>query len=119
MWTYSFTVCPRADYSRLYVPDHPSVNDIVRPGETISSSLYERRPGGKGANQALAVSRAGGHGRVDLVGCIGPDPDGAWVTKFLSENGVNVEGVISVSVVRSYAMSLASTSSSVFYLFIG
>ncbi|TDL27796.1 hypothetical protein BD410DRAFT_330482 [Rickenella mellea] len=36
------------------------VSSIVRPGETISSERYERRAGGKGANQASAVAKAGG-----------------------------------------------------------
>lgn len=36
-----------------------SVNDFVRPGETISSNTYEIKIGGKGLNQSVAISKAG------------------------------------------------------------
>ncbi|KAK0476063.1 Ribokinase-like protein [Armillaria novae-zelandiae] len=66
------------------------VKDIVRPGETISSNHLEKRAGGKGANQAVAVTRAGG--QVDLVGAIGRD--GIWVKSQLENAGVDVSGVL-------------------------
>ncbi|PBK71843.1 Ribokinase-like protein [Armillaria solidipes] len=66
------------------------VKDIVRPGETISSNNLEKRAGGKGANQAVAVARAGG--QVDLVGAIGRD--GIWVKSQLENAGVDVSGVL-------------------------
>ncbi|TFK52880.1 Ribokinase-like protein [Heliocybe sulcata] len=66
------------------------VRDIVRAGETTSSSGIETRAGGKGANQAVAVAKAGGH--VDLVGAVGKD--GLWVLRQLQEGlGVNVDEV--------------------------
>ncbi|KAJ7489193.1 Ribokinase-like protein [Mycena latifolia] len=65
------------------------VKDIVRPGETISSDHLVKRPGGKGANQAVAVARAGAI--VDLVGAVGQD--GLWVRDELRESGVGVEAV--------------------------
>lgn len=76
-----------------------SVNHIVRPGETIASTAYERRTGGKGANQAVAVARAGG--RVVLDGRVGRD--GKNVVKEIYDHGVDVSGVEIVA---------ASTSSS-------
>ena len=36
-----------------------SVNDFVRPGETISSNTYEIMIGGKGLNQSVGISKAG------------------------------------------------------------
>lgn len=66
-----------------------SVNHIVRPGETIASTAYERRTGGKGANQAVAVARAGG--RVVLDGRVGRD--GKNVVKEIYDHGVDVSGV--------------------------
>ncbi len=66
------------------------MKDIVRPGETISSNNLEKRAGGKGANQAVAVARAGG--QVDLVGAIGRD--GIWVKSQLENAGVDVSGVL-------------------------
>jgi len=65
------------------------VKDIVRPGETISSTSLSRRAGGKGANQAVAVAKAGGN--VTLIGAIGQD--GAWVKDQLKSFGVEVEGI--------------------------
>ncbi len=62
------------------------VNHIALPGETIASSSYQRLCGGKGLNQSVAASRAGA--MVLHVGSVGED--GAFLTHFLSENGVNV-----------------------------
>ncbi|KAI0049496.1 Ribokinase-like protein [Auriscalpium vulgare] len=68
------------------------VDDIVRPGQTISSTGYERRAGGKGANQAAAVARAGAS--VNIVGAVGDD--GAWLVQQLKGIGVSVGGVTTV-----------------------
>ncbi|KZP17044.1 Ribokinase-like protein [Athelia psychrophila] len=65
------------------------VKDIVRPGETISSSSLSKRSGGKGANQAVAVAKAGG--AVSLVGAIGPDGDS--VKDNIAQFGVDVQGI--------------------------
>jgi ribokinase len=80
----------------------PVVQDAVRPGQTISSTKFERRAGGKGANQAAAVARAGGS--VSLVGAVGED--GAWLVRNLEGYGVSTAN-ISVVQVR-YAPSLPS-----------
>jgi ribokinase len=80
------------------------VKDIVRPGETISSDNPEKRAGGKGANQAMAVARAGGV--VDLVAAVGKD--GEWVRDQLKDSGVGVDAVSIVSKVRSRIFSLFS-----------
>ncbi|XAO25597.1 hypothetical protein I312_104425 [Cryptococcus bacillisporus CA1280] len=60
---------------------------IVRPGETISSTGLTKRAGGKGANQAFAVARAGG--QVELDGAIGDD--GMWVKEMLESAGVGTD----------------------------
>ena len=67
-----------------------SVPTVVQPGETLSSTHYERRSGGKGANQAAAIAKAGGS--VTLVGAVGSDGD--WVLKNLKAIGVDVAYVI-------------------------
>lgn len=66
----------------------------MRPGETISSSSLFKRSGGKGANQAVAVAKAGG--AVSLVGAIGPD--GASVKDNIAQFGVDVQGIELVQV---------------------
>lgn len=65
------------------------LSHIVRPGETISSHGFVRKAGGKGANQALAVARAGGS--VHLDAAVGTD--GQWIKDDLQAGGVSVERV--------------------------
>lgn len=44
---------------------------LPRPGETIGDAGFQRVPGGKGANQAVAAARLGAH--VTFIGCVGDD----------------------------------------------
>lgn len=67
----------------------------MRTGETISSHAYENRVGGKGANQAIAIVRAGG--TVQFYGIIGKD--GIWIRDSMVNYGIDVSGII-VSDVR-------------------
>jgi ribokinase len=70
------------------------VQDVVRPGQTISSTKIERRGGGKGANQAVAVARASG--AVSLVGAVGED--GTWLVRDLEGRGVSTANISVVQV---------------------
>ena len=63
-----------------------NVNHFVTPGETISSSIHEVFPGGKGLNQSIALARGGGE--VYHVGNIGID--GVWLKELLEKNNINV-----------------------------
>jgi ribokinase len=47
------------------------VESLPRPGETVTDAAFERHPGGKGANQAVAAARLGA--RVRFVGAVGRD----------------------------------------------
>lgn len=62
------------------------VEDFVRVGETISSLGFEAFPGGKGLNQSVAASKAGG--RVFHVGAVGAD--GTILLQNLIEAGADV-----------------------------
>ncbi|GAA5824577.1 hypothetical protein JCM3770_000551 [Rhodotorula araucariae] len=65
----------------FFVVDH-----IVRSGETIASTEYSRRAGGKGANQAVAAAKAGAS--VDFAGLIGND--GSWLRETLAGYSVGL-----------------------------
>jgi ribokinase len=65
------------------------VDHIVQPGETISSASLLRSAGGKGANQAAALAKAGMD--VFMAGKIGRD--GLFLLETLSSYGVNTEHV--------------------------
>jgi ribokinase len=47
------------------------VEHLPRPGETVPARQFERHPGGKGANQALAAARLGAS--VRMIGAVGED----------------------------------------------
>lgn len=76
------------------------VEHLVRPGETLSSSDYARYLGGKGANQAIALVRAGAD--VAFAGRIGAD--GVWLRDFLAEEGIDVTRIGEVDVATGHAL---------------
>ena len=57
---------------------------LPRPGETVTNATFERIPGGKGANQAVAAARLGAN--VRLVCSVGRDP-------FAEEALAGMEGI--------------------------
>lgn len=67
------------------------VDHLPKPGETVLGPSYVLVPGGKGANQAVAAARAGGH--VQLVGTVGNDEFGRSVIAGLKRHSVDITGV--------------------------
>ncbi|MBN2625899.1 MAG: ribokinase [Spirochaetales bacterium] len=63
------------------------VPHIVRPGETLSAASLVTSAGGKGANQSVALAKAGAP--VWHAGTVGTD--GAWLRELLGRFGVNTE----------------------------
>jgi ribokinase len=63
----------------------------VHPGETVTAEAVERRPGGKGANQAVAAAAAGA--TVAMVGAVGDDPAGPRMIEDLRRRGVSTNSV--------------------------
>ncbi|ALM52635.1 ribokinase [Halomonas huangheensis] len=66
------------------------VPHLVRPGETLASHGYLVGLGGKGANQSLALARAGG--QVAHWGHL--NANDFWARALLAEAGVNVDGIL-------------------------
>ena len=59
------------------------------PGETLLSDRYSKGLGGKGANQSIAIARAGG--QVVHIGAIGDDA--LWMRDMLAEAGADTAGI--------------------------
>ena len=57
------------------------------PGETVPGSGFRTVPGGKGANQAVAMARLGA--RVGMVGALGKDSFGAMMREGLVRDGID------------------------------
>lgn len=66
---------------------------IPQPGETVLGGSFFMNPGGKGANQAVAVARLGGD--VAFVGKIGDDIFGKQSSQLFDEEGVDTNGILS------------------------
>lgn len=60
---------------------------IPRKGETIAGQSLQYTPGGKGANQAVAMGRLGAE--VVFFGCVGDDANGKAMLENLESQGVS------------------------------
>jgi len=79
----------------VYTVDH-----FVRPGETLRSKTYRVFSGGKGANQSIALARAGA--RVFHAGKIGKD--GVWLKEKLNQIGVDTSLIETVELPTGHAL---------------
>ena len=68
-----------------------SGNKIPSVGETILGNDYNIGPGGKGCNQAIAISRLGG--KVNFISKLGKDNYGELALKTFKENNINYSSV--------------------------
>ena len=64
---------------------------IPQKGETVRGSSVSTNPGGKGANQAVAMARLGAD--VGMFGCVGDDENGRRMLENLRQAGVGTAHV--------------------------
>lgn len=81
---------------------------IPRPGETLTGTNFTTTPGGKGANQAVAVARLGYP--VYMVGMVGEDVFGQALLDNLIEAGVTTNAVARVPGPSGVAAILVSAT---------
>lgn len=67
---------------------------IPKKGETLPGGKLRYVPGGKGANQAVAMARLGA--QVAMFGCVGEDDNGRKMVENLQKNGVNTDYIKAV-----------------------
>ena len=65
-----------------------TVDRMPGPGETVTGGRYERHPGGKGGNQAVAAARLGA--TVVFVGAVGTDDIGRGAREALAAEGIDL-----------------------------
>lgn len=75
------------DFGSINIDHVYNVPHMIRPGETLSSSDVNDFAGGKGANQSVALAKAGAD--VWFSGKVGED--GQWLLDKLKSNGVNTD----------------------------
>lgn len=66
---------------------------IPVPGETVLSGSFFMNPGGKGANQAVAVARLGGE--VSFISKMGNDVFGKQFSQLFSDEGIDTSHILS------------------------
>jgi len=79
------------------------------PGETITGTVFQTFPGGKGANQAVACSRLGA--KTYMVGRVGGDEFGEKLKDELEKAGVDHENVV-VDTMTSSGVALIAVEDS-------
>ena len=69
-----------------------SGNKIPSTGETILGDSYNIGPGGKGCNQAIAISRLGG--KVNFISKLGNDDYGKLAIDKLKKDNIDTSSII-------------------------
>ncbi|WP_434797098.1 ribokinase [Terrisporobacter vanillatitrophus] len=68
-----------------------NVDTMPKPGQTLLGGNFKEVPGGKGANQAVAMARL--EGNVSMIGKIGNDGFGKTLREALNNDNVNTNHV--------------------------
>lgn len=75
---------------------------MPKNGETLTADAFYVNPGGKGANQAVAIAKLGGE--VKMIGKVGNDGNGLALKRNLVEMGVDAEFVTECDATSGVAM---------------
>lgn len=76
------------------------VPHLPKPGETLAASSHSVGLGGKGANQSVAIARAGAP--VKHIGAVGAD--GAWTVERLASYGVDTTHIVTGALPTAHAI---------------
>jgi len=87
-------------YGSINVDHIYQVPHLVAPGETLASTAYTRVLGGKGANQSIALARAGAS--VRHIGRFGTGDE--WVLEPLQQAGVDCSSVSAIDGPSGHAL---------------
>lgn len=68
-----------------------NVDTMPKPGQTLLGGNFKEVPGGKGANQAVAMSRL--EGNISMIGKVGNDSFGKTLIEALNNDNVNTNHV--------------------------
>lgn len=79
-------------YGSVNIDNTFKVNEIVKPGETVSCTFSGKAPGGKGANQAYAAGKASG-GRFEVFFAGKADDEASFIFEKMEKAGVNCKYV--------------------------
>ena len=92
------------------------VPHLPEPGETRASTSFNSGLGGKGANQSIAVAKAGG--QVFHIGAIGAD--GGWLADQMTDAGVDTRYLSVIDVPTGHAIiNVDDAAENVIVLFTG
>lgn len=79
------------------------------PGETVEGRNFVMAPGGKGANQAVAIGRL--NQPVEMIGMVGEDDHGKALLEHLRAQGIGLEGVATDPTTHSGIALIAASDS--------
>ncbi|KAI9260504.1 Ribokinase-like protein [Phascolomyces articulosus] len=82
--SYAVDFVEKVQFRRTQITATETVK--INSGETLSATGFNARPGGKGANQSVAIAKGGG--AVYHAGLLGNDAQ--WIKDFMIENGVDM-----------------------------
>ncbi|UFS98165.1 carbohydrate kinase family protein [Nocardia huaxiensis] len=87
--------------------DHVNiVEQIPQPGSSVWGD-FQRHPGGKGLNRAVALSRLNLDAR--LIAAVGADSDGEMVVQYLSHEGVDTSLITTIEGARTPVATVLMT----------